>query len=85
MEKRTIEFEPFANDDGREYLVPATISDDCAIGLLGLDDLFTPVPEKATDWKSSSVRFCAIPLTVENLVTLEKHCHIKISQQTIDK
>lgn len=85
MEKTLIEFEPFQNDDGREYLVPVSASDAFELSDSGLDSLLVDVIAKATSFKNSRVRFDAIPLNVANLVALEEKCNIKISQQTIDK
>lgn len=84
MTKPLISFEPFQNLRG-EYLVPATVNDEINLVNLGMMGILVSVFEDDLRSLCPRKRFDAVPLTVKNLVELEKVCKIEITWQTIDK
>jgi hypothetical protein len=82
--KKTLTLEPFSCDQG-EFLVPPTPFDDELIYYSIHRPLMVAIKESKPWGEREMIRFQGIPLTVENLVSLEKTFKIEISNQTIDK
>ncbi len=86
MHKPVVCFEPFTDNIGKEFLIPASHHDEFRLEELGLDQFMVKVFQHSFHWSEPHrERFEGFPLCVSNLVMLEKLVKIEIKQQTIDK
>lgn len=86
MNKPVVSFEPFTDNIGGDFLVPASHHDLHRLEEAGVTSLMEMVKRHSFTWQvRDQERFLGIRLNVANLVMLEKLFAIQIKHQTIDQ